>query len=258
MAKRPSPATSATASAARAALAALAAGPTAPAAAPAVLAAPVAAAPVAAVLVPLDQIEPWAQNPRRTFAPEAEAELADSIAARGVLQNLVVRRIGDRLQIGAGERRWRALRRLAAEGRWDPTAATVPVNIVDCPDDGAFLAVALVENLQRQDVPPLEEAEGFARLIALDPERWQPKTIAAQVGCSRRHIEQRLALLRLPDATQADLRAGKITVTQARAAGQTPAKPARPRRRPWRSCPRSPTMSERRCARRFRPRRRQR
>jgi ParB/RepB/Spo0J family partition protein len=178
-------------------------------------------------------------NPRKTFAPEALRELAESIAQQGLLQNLVVRPVealgrgnghtkvvstGEPLyEIGAGERRWRAIGLLVADGRWDPAAAVIACKVVSA-DDAGFRAIALLENLQRQDVPPMEEAEGFAALRALDPDMWTTKFIAERIGKTQRYVQQRLALVeKLDDKVKDALREGDIELTQARALVHAPA-----------------------------------
>ncbi|BAI73194.1 chromosome partitioning protein [Azospirillum sp. B510] len=184
--------------------------------------APSAAAPVGAVglrLFRLMDIKPSPLNPRKTCDPEGIASLAASIEAQGLMQNLVLRRsdeAGVAYQIVAGERRFRALRLLAEQGKWNPEEPNIPGNLIDA-DDAKHLAIALLENLQRHDVNAMEEAEGFAQLIALDPSQWSTKSIADSIGCTQRHIQQRLALLdKLGDEAQTALRDGKITFSQAR------------------------------------------
>jgi ParB family transcriptional regulator, chromosome partitioning protein len=166
----------------------------------------------------LSDITPSPLNPRKSFDPDGLEHLADSIEAQGLLQNLVVRPAddGDGYQIVAGERRYRALSLLATRGKWKADEPTVPVKVIEA-DDAKHLAIALLENLQRHDVNAMEEAEAFAQLIALDPSAWSTKTIASNIGCTQRHIQQRLALLdKLGDAAQTALRDGKITFSQAR------------------------------------------
>lgn len=169
-------------------------------------------------LLALNWIEPNPDNYRKTFDGVELDQLADSIAANGLLQNLVVRQTGPRSFIlVAGERRWRALSRLASNGRWDAGAQIVPARVIEA-DEGKARALAILENLQRVDVNAMEEAEGFAQLVALEPDRWRPSSIAAEIGCTTRHVQQRLALTtRLHDTAQAALRQGKLTFTQARA-----------------------------------------
>ncbi|HEV7371245.1 ParB/RepB/Spo0J family partition protein [Arenibaculum sp.] len=203
-----------------------------------VLAAPPSDADPGVKMLALCQIHPSPLNPRKHFDEDGIKELANSISAQGLLQNLVVRRRADStvtvspafgedrelpaFDIVAGERRWRALRALAAQGKWDPDALLVPCRVLDV-DDAQHLALALLENLQRKDVNAMEEAEAFAQLQQIDPKRWSPKTIAEQIGCSARHVQQRLALVgRLSDAAQDALRDGKITFTQARVLTMAP------------------------------------
>jgi ParB family chromosome partitioning protein len=136
-------------------------------------------------------------------------ELADSIRARGVLQPLLVRpdRLGyGRFQIIAGERRWRAA---ALAGLHEVPA------LVRALDDGAAMAAALVENLQRQDLNALEEAEGYSRL--LDEFGLTQEALAQAVGKSRAHIANTLRLLNLPPVIQQAVRAGTVTAGHARA-----------------------------------------
>jgi ParB/RepB/Spo0J family partition protein len=181
-------------------------------------------------LLALDDVCPSALNPRKTFDPEALEELAASIAADGVLQNLVVRLRPDRqlytaprFEIVAGERRYRALRLLAGRGQWDSAAATVPCRIVEA-DDDQHRALALLENLQRQDVPALEEAEAFKALHDLDGKRWSTAAIAARIGKTQRYVQQRLSLVtKLAEPAREALRAGTITIEQARIMAPAPA-----------------------------------
>ena len=159
--------------------------------------------------VPLDLLEPSPFQPRVAVDPEALSELAASIRARGILQPLLVRphpTDPPRFQIIAGERRWRAA---ALAGLHEVPALVRPLSDADA------MAAALVENLQRQDLNPLEEAEGYNRL--LDEFGLTQETLAAAVGKSRGHISNILRLLGLPDAVQAALRAGTITAGHARA-----------------------------------------
>jgi len=137
---------------------------------------------LAAVAVAL--IQPNPLQPRRYFEPKALAELAASIKARGVLQPIVVQRRGDRYLIMAGERRWRAAQLAGLE--------VLPVLIRD--DDP--LEIAMIENLQRQDLTPLEEAQGLAQLI--EQFGYTHDALAAMLGKSRPYVSNTLALQRLP------------------------------------------------------------
>ena len=170
------------------------------------------------VVVALHQIEPSSFNARKLFAEGPLAELVESIAEHGLLQDLIVRaRGGGHYEIVAGERRWRALQRLAKDGRWK-AQRPVPCRVVSG-DDGAMRAVALVENLQREDLAPLEEAEAYAALCKLDPKIWTTATIAEKIGKTRRHVQLRLELLaKLAAPLKMALAENKITLAQARAA----------------------------------------
>jgi ParB/RepB/Spo0J family partition protein len=171
-------------------------------------------------------------NPRKTFDEGDIAELANSIAAQGLLQNLVVSRVRDApagisdFFIVAGERRWRALTKLQAEGRLPAALADggIPCRVVEG-SRAEHLALAILENLMRKDVNPMEEAEGFAKLQAMDPETYTTAFIASQIGTTQRHIQLRLQLVKdLIPETQAALREGKINMAQARVLTIAPAK----------------------------------
>jgi ParB/RepB/Spo0J family partition protein len=132
-------------------------------------------------------------NPRKTFEPEALQELAYSIATNGLMQNLVVRPMEEpegRYQIVAGERRFRAITQLIENGQWE---GPIPCLVKDF-SEGEQLAIALLENLQRENIPPLEEAEGFAALHAMDADLYSAANIAETIGKSTRYVYQRLAL----------------------------------------------------------------
>jgi ParB family chromosome partitioning protein len=159
--------------------------------------------------VPVDLLEPNPFQPRTTMDPVALDELADSIRRRGVLQPLVVRPHPDRqdrFQIVAGERRWRAA---GAAGLHE-----VPV-VVNPMTDAEASAVALVENLQRQDLNPIDEAEGYHRLLTQF--QFTHDALGQSVGKSRSHISNVLRLLNLPDAVKHAVRAGDISAGHARA-----------------------------------------
>ena len=116
---------------------------------------PALARPGAAQLVDIDLIEPSPYQPRTRFREEALAELAQSIQANGIIQPLVLRRVGSRFQLLAGERRWRAAQRAGL--------ARVPAVMREVDDESA-LEITLVENIQREDLNPVEEARAFERL----------------------------------------------------------------------------------------------
>lgn len=156
----------------------------------------------------IERLEPGPFQPRRMINEPALAELTESIRARGILQPILVRPHPDkagRYQIIAGERRWRAA---GAAG-----LAEVPSLVRDFADADA-LAASLVENLQRQDLNAIEEAEGYQRL--LDEFGMQQEALASAVGKSRSHITNTLRLLNLPKSVQADVRNGTLTAGHAR------------------------------------------
>lgn len=174
-------------------------------------------------------------NPRKTFDPAAIAELADNIAARGLLQNLIVRPfeangagtghtvvktkdLGDlpMYEVVAGERRYRALCLLAERAAWNRHEANVECRVIGG-DAAEHLATAIIENLQREQVAPMEEAEAFAQLHGIDPKRWSTANIATAIGKTARFVQMRLALAnKLEAPTREALNAGRITVEQAR------------------------------------------
>lgn len=159
-------------------------------------------------------------NPRKTFDQAELDELAESIAVNGLLQNLVVRDAPDgRFQIVAGERRFRAISQLHADGRWDHP---IPC-LVKTGDDATHLALALLENLHRQDVAPLEEADAFAQLQAIDPVKYTAQAIAERIGRTPRYVYQRLAMANnLCADAKALLAAGMLNVEGARLLGAEP------------------------------------
>lgn len=158
------------------------------------------------VEVSVDSLAPNPLQPRKRFAPEALDELAASIRTTGVLQPLVVRRRGERYEILVGERRWRAARQAGL--------ARVPA-IVREASDAEALQLALVENLLREDLNPLEEAEAYQRLMA--ELGWTQEELARRIGKDRSSVANALRLLRLPDVIQEDLRTGRLTMGHARA-----------------------------------------
>lgn len=156
--------------------------------------------------VPLDRVRPCPLQPRRQFPPETLNELADSIRAQGVLQPLIVRTRGQHYELIAGERRWRAAQLLRL--------TEVPV-IVREADDATVLEMALVENLQRESLNPMEEAFGYQGLI--DQFHLTQEEAAVKVGISRVAVANSLRLLRLPERVQASLRDGRLSTGHAKA-----------------------------------------
>jgi ParB family chromosome partitioning protein len=155
--------------------------------------------------VPLGRIRPCPFQPRKDFPPETLRELADSIQEQGIVQPLIVREREGRLELIAGERRWRAAQLLGL--------AEVPVILREA-DDRAVLELALIENLQRENLNPVEEAQGYAQLV----EQFQLKQeeVAVKVGKSRAVVANSLRLLKLPPEVQAHLRDGRISVGHAK------------------------------------------
>jgi len=155
--------------------------------------------------LPLEQLIPSPYQPRAHFEPEALADLASSIREKGVLQPLLVRKIEEKYEIVAGERRWRAS---SLAGLLE-----VPVVVRELSDVDA-LEIAIIENLQREDLGPVEEARAFARL--LEQGRSQDE-VAAAVGKGRSTIANALRLLALPLDALSALENGDITAGHARA-----------------------------------------
>ena len=163
--------------------------------------------PTSAVKLKIMDIEPNRDQPRKDFAEDALAELADSIEKYGVLQPLLVRPYGENsYQLIAGERRWRAAR-LAG-------LTEVPVVIREMTDEEAA-ALSLIENLQREDLNPVEEAFGYRKLM--EDFSLTQEEAAEKVGKSRPAVANALRLLKLPAEVLDLVRAGKISAGHARA-----------------------------------------
>ncbi len=157
--------------------------------------------------IPIDDIEVNPRQPRKHFDAEALDELARSIKSAGVIQPIVVRRSGEgRWQLIAGERRWRAARQAGLE--------RIPAVIREA-SDAESLELALVENLLREDLNPMEEAEAYQQVLS--EFGWTQEQLAQRIGRDRSTIANSLRLLRLPSAIQDDLRAGRLTMGHARA-----------------------------------------
>jgi ParB family chromosome partitioning protein len=157
--------------------------------------------------LPLDLLQRGRYQPRRDFNPERLQELADSIAAQGVVQPIVVRPIaGERYEIVAGERRWRAAQQAGLE--------EIPVVIRDIPDQTA-MAMALIENIQRDDLKPLEEANALHRL--LNEFELTHQEVAKAVGKSRTTVTNLLRLLDLNPEVKQLLDEGRLEMGHGRA-----------------------------------------
>ncbi len=157
-------------------------------------------------LLPIERIEPNKAQPRKSFDKAALEELASSIKEQGVLQPILVHKSGAGYEIVAGERRWRAA---ALAG-----LSHVPVVIKDI-SEADVLKIALIENIQREDLDPLEEAQAYAGLIR-EFELTQEQ-VAKSVGKNRATVANSLRLLKLPEAAMDLLSEGKITAGHARA-----------------------------------------
>lgn len=156
--------------------------------------------------VPLDRLRPCPFQPRKDFPEESLRELADSIREQGIVQPIIVRRREDHFEIIAGERRWRAAQ-LAG-------LVEVPILAREA-DDRKALELALIENLQRENLNPIEEAQGYAQLIESFDLRQEDA--AARVGRSRVVVANALRLLRLPAEVQSYVRDGLLSVGHAKA-----------------------------------------
>jgi ParB family chromosome partitioning protein len=155
--------------------------------------------------VPLTRIRPGTLQPRKDFPVESLRELADSIKEQGIVQPLIVRAKGEHLELIAGERRWRAAQLL--------NLPEVPV-IVREADDRAVLELALIENLQRENLNAIEEAQGYAQLV--EQFHLTQEEVAAKVGKSRAVVANALRLLKLPPQVQSYVREGRLSVGHAK------------------------------------------
>ncbi len=159
--------------------------------------------------VPIEFLQPSAFQPRRRFNEEDMATLVASVKEKGILQPILVRRhptVANRFEIVAGERRWRAAQRAQL--------VDVPVVIKDLSDQDT-LEIALIENIQRESLTPLEEAEGYRRLM--DEFSHTQDALARTVGKSRSHVANTLRLLVLPEPVKQLVDVGKLTAGHARA-----------------------------------------
>ncbi|HEX6174185.1 MAG TPA: ParB/RepB/Spo0J family partition protein [Candidatus Binatia bacterium] len=156
--------------------------------------------------VAIDKISPSPFQPRRAFDEAKLQELAMSIRNQGIIQPLVVRPKGERFELIAGERRWRAAMKAGL--------IRVPVVVREASDHDA-LQLALIENLQREDLNPIEEATGYRRLQ--EEFTWSQEEVAEKVGKSRPAVANALRLLSLPSEVQQEVAAGNLPAGQARA-----------------------------------------
>ena len=154
---------------------------------------------------PVARVRPCPLQPRKDFSAESLRELADSIREQGIIQPLIVRPQGEGYEIIAGERRWRAAQMAGL--------TEVPV-IVRQADDRAVLEMALIENLQRENLNAIEEAQGYAQLIG--PFQLTQEQAALKVGKSRAVVANALRLLKLSPGLQAFVRDGRLSVGHAK------------------------------------------
>ncbi len=159
--------------------------------------------------VPIEFLRPNARNPRKSFIEDDLEELAQSIRERGVLQPIIVRTLpglADVYEIIAGERRWRAAQRAGLH--------EVPVLLVEASDKDA-LEIAIIENVQRADLNPLEEAAGYEQLMA--EFAYTQQDLSRVIGKSRSHVANTLRLMKLPDSVRASVAVGALSAGHARA-----------------------------------------
>jgi len=161
--------------------------------------------------IPIASIEPHPGQPRRIFAEDALAELAESISSRGVIQPIIVRPNGHRFQIVAGERRWRAAQKARLH--------EIPAIVREFSDEET-LEVALIENIQRRDLNAIEEAQAYKRL--LDDYGHTQEELGRIVHKSRSHVANLLRLLDLPANVQVMVGTGQLTMGHARALVSAP------------------------------------
>ena len=167
---------------------------------------PASSAEPSTIELPVDAIMPNPKQPRKDFDDKALRDLSESLKQSGLLQPVVVRRVGEGYQLVVGERRWRAAKMAGIE--------RIPAVVREA-SDAQSLELALVENLLREDLNPMEEAEAYQRLLA--EFAWTQEDLAQRVARDRSSIANCLRLLKLPDVIQADLRSGRLTMGHARA-----------------------------------------
>src|SRR5689334_14690903 len=164
---------------------------------------------ISPVEVDIDRLSPNELQPRGVMDPSALEDLSKSIVANGIIQPIVVRKTGDRFQIIAGERRWRAAKMAGLLG--------VPVVVREIAPGGeqSLLEMALVENIQRENLNPVEEARAYRRLA--DEFKMTQEAIATAVGKDRATVANMMRLLRLPEEVRLELAAGRLSTGHARA-----------------------------------------
>lgn len=171
--------------------------------------------PAATTEADVDRLVPNSFQPRSQFDDARLQDLARSIKSNGVIQPIVVHRAGDRFQIIAGERRWRAAQMAGLQ--------RVPVVVRETPTGQSRLELALIENVQREDLNAIEEAQAYRRLA--DEFQMTQEAIAAAVGKDRATIANTLRLLKLPAEVQAEVAGGALSMGHARALLSLPSEP---------------------------------
>ncbi len=157
------------------------------------------------MMVPIERVVANPDQPRRRFDPDLLNDLAASIKEKGIIQPLIVRRKGDGYEIVAGERRWRAAQQANLH--------QIPVVIRDF-DDTEVLEIAIIENIQRADLNPVEEAAGYVQLM--NKFGHTQEKLAEALGKSRSHIANTMRLMQLPEAVQVYVTEGKLSAGHAR------------------------------------------
>jgi ParB family chromosome partitioning protein len=155
--------------------------------------------------IPLDSIEPNPDQPRRVFDPKQLEQMAKSVSRHGVLQPVIVRKAGHRYELVCGEQRWRAAR-LAG-------LSSIPAVVTDV-DDSDRLELALIENVQRADLNPIELAHAFKALCASGATQ---EEVGERVSLDRSTVANHLRMLELPRELQADVEAGRLSIGHAKA-----------------------------------------
>jgi ParB family chromosome partitioning protein len=167
-----------------------------------------------ALSLPISQVQPGLNQPRKRFDEEALADLADSIRTHGIIQPLTVRRLASGYyQIIAGERRWRAAKQAGLK--------EVPAVVIEA-DDKKVMELGLIENLQREDLNPIEEAAGYQ--VLMDTYGLTQEEVSQRVGKSRPAVANALRLLDLPDPVKQLLEEGRLSAGHARAVLSAPNK----------------------------------
>ncbi|MCQ0091453.1 ParB/RepB/Spo0J family partition protein [Roseovarius sp. M141] len=157
------------------------------------------------MMVPIERVVANPDQPRRRFDPDLLNDLAASIKEKGIIQPLIVRRKGEGYEIVAGERRWRAAQKANLH--------QIPVVIRDF-DDTEVLEIAIIENIQRADLNPVEEAAGYVQLM--NKFGHTQEKLAEALGKSRSHIANTMRLMQLPEAVQVYVTEGKLSAGHAR------------------------------------------